>query len=98
MADHGEIQYATATGNDLPAHETGYGQFVQTIFIATLLVVNVLFGLAIGGVLGHWLPGSLILLAGILAAGISAWTGSRTVSIAMVAISGLVLLFNAYSS
>ena len=35
MADHGEVQYATATGDDLPAHEVGYGQFVLAIFIAT---------------------------------------------------------------
>jgi hypothetical protein len=30
-------------------------------------------------------------------AGVSAWTGSRAVSLAMVAISALTLLFNAYS-
>jgi hypothetical protein len=97
MADHGEVQYATATGDDLPAHEFGYGQFVATIFIATTMVANILFGLAIGGVLGHWLPAALIIVAGVIAAGVSAWTGSRAVSLGMVAISALTLLFNAYS-
>ena len=96
MAEHGEVQYATAAGGDLAEHEVDYRQFVLTIFIGTALVVNILFGLAIGGVLGHWLPASFIIVAGVIAAGISAWTGSRSVSIGMVAISGLTLLFNAY--
>ena len=97
MADHGEIQYATAQGNDLIAHEAGYGQFVQATFIATAMIINVLFALAIGGVLGHWLPAALILIAAVIAAGISGWTGSRSVSLGMVAISALTLLFTAYS-
>jgi hypothetical protein len=97
MADHGEVQYATADGNDLPAHEAGYSQFVQGTIILTTAVVNILFGLAIGGVLGHWLPAAFILVAAVIAGGISAWTGSRVVSIGMVAISALTLLVNAYS-
>ncbi len=97
MADHGEIQYATAAGNDLPAHEAGFSQFVQATFVATAAVVNILFGLTIGGVLGHWLPAAFILVLGVVAAGISAWTGSRAVSIGMVVISALTLLLNAYS-
>ncbi|HSV23400.1 MAG TPA: aa3-type cytochrome c oxidase subunit IV [Xanthobacteraceae bacterium] len=97
MADHGEVQYATATGNDLPSHETGYDQFVQATFVVTAAVVSILFGLAIGGVLGHWLPAAIILVAAVIAAGISGWTGSRTVSLGMVAISALTLLLNAFS-
>jgi hypothetical protein len=97
MADHGEVQYATAAGNDIPAHETSYTQFVQATFVGTAMVVNILFGLTIGGVLGHWLPAAFILVAGVIAAGISAWTGARAVSLGMVAISALTLLFNAYS-
>jgi hypothetical protein len=97
MADHGEVQYATADGNDIPAHEAGYGQFIQATFIGTVMVINILIGLAIGGVLGHWLPAALILVGAAIAAGINAWTGSRIVSLAMVAISALALLFNAYA-
>jgi hypothetical protein len=97
MADHGEVQYATAAGNDMPAHEAGFSQFVQGTFVLTAAVVNILFGLAIGGVLGHWLPAAFILVAAVIAGAISAWTGSRVVSIGMVAISALTLLFNAYS-
>jgi hypothetical protein len=28
MADHGEVQYSTAEGNDLPAHEATYRAFL----------------------------------------------------------------------
>jgi aa3 type cytochrome c oxidase subunit IV len=96
MADHGEVQYATAEGNDLPAHEAGFSQFVQVTFIGTALVVNILIGLAIGGAIGHWLPAAFVIIAGVVAAGISGWTGVRTVSLVMVAISALLLLYNAY--
>jgi Bacterial aa3 type cytochrome c oxidase subunit IV len=97
MADHGEVQYATATGNDMPAHEAGYSQFLQATFVGTAMVINILFGLTIGGVLGHWLPAAFILVASAVAAGISGWTGSRAVSLGMVAVSALTLLFNVYS-
>jgi hypothetical protein len=97
MVDHGEVQYATAESNDMPAHEAGYGQFVQATFVGAAAIVNILFGLAIGGVLGHWLPAAFILVVAVIAAAISAWTGSRIVSLGMVAISALTLLFNAYS-
>jgi hypothetical protein len=97
MADHGEVQYATAAGNDVPAHEAGYSQFVQATFVGSAAVVNILIGLAIGGVLGHWLPAAFILVAAVIAGAISAWTGSRIVSLGMVAISALTLLLNAYS-
>src|SRR4029077_9579088 len=97
MADHGEVQYATAGGNDLSAHETGYAQFVQATFVGTAMVISILFGLTIGGVLGHWLPAAFVFVAGAIAAGISAWTGSRAVSLGMVAISALTLLLNAFS-
>ena len=97
MADHGEVQYATAEGNDMPAHETGYSQFVQATFVGTAAIINILFGLAIGGVLGHWLPAAFILVLAVIAGAITAWTGSRVVSLGMVAISALTLLINAYS-
>jgi hypothetical protein len=96
MADHADVQYAAADGNDLPAHEAGYSQFVEVIVIGTALVVNILFGLAIGGVIGNWLPGGFVIVAGVVAAAISGWTGLRIVSFAMVAISALLLLLNAY--
>jgi hypothetical protein len=93
MADHGEVEYATAEGNDLPAHEANYESFVHVTVIGAVLVVNILVGLAIGGVLGHW----LLLAAVIIAAGISGWTGSRMPGIAVLGLSLLTFLFSAYS-
>jgi hypothetical protein len=97
MSDHGEVQYASASGNDIAAHEAGYEQFLQGAFVGTFSIISILLGLTIGGVLGHWLSAALILIATMIATAISAWSGSRTVILAMVAISALALLFNAYS-
>ena len=58
MADHGTVEYATATGSDVAAdmvaHEATYDKFVQLAFVGTLHVVNIVLGLAIGAVQGHW--------------------------------------------
>jgi hypothetical protein len=97
MSDHGEVQYATAAGNDLPAHQASYEMFLQGTFVLIAAVINILFGLTVGAVLGHWLPGAALIIFGVIAAAITAWTGSKTVSFVMVAISGLTLLLNAYS-
>jgi hypothetical protein len=40
MAEHAEVEYATATGNDYPAHEHTYRNFV-TLVKATLAIVVV---------------------------------------------------------
>src|SRR4030081_2219272 len=49
MADHGTVEYATATGNDMAAHEPTYARFVHLAFVGTLHVVNIAIGLAVGG-------------------------------------------------
>jgi Bacterial aa3 type cytochrome c oxidase subunit IV len=54
MADHGTVEYATAAGNDYMAHEQSYERFVFFTFTGIIHVVNILFGLAVGGVMGHW--------------------------------------------
>ncbi len=41
MAEHAEVEYATATGNDYPAHEHTYRNFV-TLVKATLAIVVVI--------------------------------------------------------
>ncbi len=98
MSDHGEVQYATATGNDMPAHETGYEMFLQGTFVLSAAVINILFGLTVGGVLGHWLPAALLIIFGVIAGAITAWTGSKAVSFIMILISALTLWFNAYAA
>ena len=54
MAEHGEMEYATAEGNDLPAHEGSYVNFVHFVYVGLILVVNIVIGLGVGGVNGHW--------------------------------------------
>src|SRR5258708_13490462 len=54
MADHGTVEYATATGNDLAAHEGTYDTFVHLAFVGTALIINIVIGLAIGAVVDHW--------------------------------------------
>jgi hypothetical protein len=98
MSDHGEVQYATAAGNDMPAHEAGYEMFLRGTFVLSAAVINILFGLTVGGVLGHWLPAALLIIFGVVAGAITAWTGSKTVSLIMILISALTLWFNAYAA
>jgi hypothetical protein len=45
MADHGELEYASATGNDYPAHEQTYHSFltlVKTVMAAVVVIVILL--------------------------------------------------------
>jgi hypothetical protein len=97
MADHGKVEYATATGNDLAAHEATYKGFVQLAYVGSALCVCIAIGLAIGGTTGRWgiaLP-IIFLLAPIVAAhGLA--SGARTPSGVMVVISLLALGFAAH--
>jgi len=68
MAEHGTVEYATAAGNDYPAHEQGYERFVHFTLVGILYVVTVLFGLATGGVMGHWLLAAAIFVIGLAGA------------------------------
>jgi hypothetical protein len=43
MADHGEVQYSTADGNDYPTHEQTYALFLNLTKWTVLLVVMILF-------------------------------------------------------
>jgi hypothetical protein len=46
MADHSEVQYASATGNDLPAHELTYRNFVTLVKVSLAVVVVILILMA----------------------------------------------------
>jgi membrane protein required for beta-lactamase induction len=47
MADHGEVEYATATGNDLAAHEQTYHAFVNLVkgVLAVVVVIVILMAI-----------------------------------------------------
>ncbi len=47
MAEHGGLEYASATGNDLAAHEQTYRSFVTLVKAAIAAVVVILILMAI---------------------------------------------------
>ena len=68
MADHGQVEYATATGNDLPAHESTYKNFILLAYVGSCHVASIVIGLAIVGTTSHWLMAvGLMILASIVA-------------------------------
>jgi hypothetical protein len=91
MADHGEPEYATATGNDYPAHEQQYETFVLIAVMGICHVVCIVLGLVIGAVLGHWVVMTGIFIAATIAAIYGLATGVRIPAAIMVLIS-LVLM------
>ena len=93
MADHGTVEYASATGNDYPAHESTYERFVQFTFVGIAHVVSVLFGLAVGGVMGQWfmaLPIFILAIIGLVAGLLS---GTKTSSAVAFVISFLIFAY-----
>ena len=93
MADHGTVEYATATGNDYPSHEGTYEQFVFFTFVGILHVIGLLFGLTVGGVLGHWLLSIPVFLLAIIGAVASLLSGSKNPSIVAFVLNFLIFAF-----
>jgi Bacterial aa3 type cytochrome c oxidase subunit IV len=95
MADHGQVEYATAEGNDLPAHEQTYERFTHLAMIGAFHVVSMVIGLAIGAVAHHWFVAFCIFVVATLVALHGLMSGARTPSMVMVVISLLALAFTA---
>jgi Bacterial aa3 type cytochrome c oxidase subunit IV len=95
MADHGHVEYATAQGNDLPAHEAMYERFVHLVLVGGAHVVNIILGLAIGAVAEHWLVAFGIFVIATIVAVHGFMTGARTPSVVMVGLSLLALALTA---
>jgi hypothetical protein len=91
MADHGQVEYATATGNDLPAHESTYKNFILLAYVGSCYVVTVVIGLAIVGTTSHWLMAVGLMLLAIPVAIHGLATGAKAPSAVMVGISLLGL-------
>jgi len=97
MAEHGTIEYATADGNDYPAHEGTYEHFVEYTFVGIIHVVNLLLGLAVGGVMGHWFLALLIFIVAVLGALPGFVSGSKTSSYVAFALCFLIFAFEGLS-
>lgn len=46
MSDHGELEYALATGNDYPAHEQTYRNFITLVKVSMTVIVIIVIGMA----------------------------------------------------
>ena len=46
MADHGEVEYGTAEGNDLAAHEETYQNFITLVKVIMAVVIIIVIGMA----------------------------------------------------
>lgn len=97
MADHGTVEYAHATGNDYPAHEQTYEHFVHFTFVGIIFVINLMFGLAVGGVMGHWFTALPIFIIGIIGMVPGLVTGSKTSSYVGFVICFLIFAFTGVS-
>ena len=93
MAEHGTVEYSTATGNDYPAHENSYVRFVHFTTVGILYVITVLFGLATGGVMGHWFMAAAIFVIGLVGAVPSVFSGTKTSSTVAFVICFLIFAF-----
>src|SRR6266481_5451141 len=91
MADHGHVEYAVAEGNDMPSHEAMYERFVHLVVVGSAAVVNIVLGLAIGAVAGHWFVAFLIMIVAVCVAGHGLVTGARVASMVMVLIALVAL-------
>jgi aa3 type cytochrome c oxidase subunit IV len=95
MADHGEVEYATALGNDYAEHEATYQRFLHLTVVLIVHVVNILLGLAIGGVMGHWLTAFAVFVIATGAAVHGLLSGSRTSSAVALILSLVAFAFSA---
>jgi hypothetical protein len=94
MADHGTVEYATAAGNDYPAHENTYETFVKFAFVGSVHVINLLLGLATGGVIGHWFWALLIFIIAVIGVIPGLVTGSKTSSYVAFVLCFLIFAYN----
>jgi hypothetical protein len=91
MAEHGRVEYATAGGNDLPEHEATYERFVHLVVVIGAHLVNIVLGLAIGGVAGSWMVALTVMILATFVAIHGLATGSRAPSVVMVVIALIAL-------
>jgi hypothetical protein len=89
MADHGEVQYTTADGNDYIEHEGTYLRFLDLAFSLSMYVIAIVIALAIiGATHSAWIGVGVLLIATFLvipalATGSKSW-GFTTVAIALL--------------
>ena len=67
MADHSEVAYTTADGNDYIEHERTYEGFLRFSAVALVWVLCIVTMLAIGGTTQRWILGGFWLVVATIA-------------------------------
>jgi hypothetical protein len=91
MAAHDTPEYATAEGNDYPAHEGMYQGFLLLVAVGIALVANICIALAIGGVKGAWLTAAGIIVVAVIVAAYGLIANSSAPGYVLVVLSLLAL-------
>jgi len=76
MADHGEVEYATATGNDYAEHDSTYHSFTTLVEVGIFTIAAILVGLALIGVKDAVALGVVIVVAAGIAGVIGLLSGA----------------------
>jgi hypothetical protein len=92
MADHGEVEYATATGNDYVEHDSTYRSFMKFVEVGIATVASILVGLGLIGVKDAVGVGVVILLAASVAGAIGLFSGAGWKPPAVVFLVALIAL------
>jgi Bacterial aa3 type cytochrome c oxidase subunit IV len=95
MAEHADIEYATAKGNDYPTHEATYEDFVHIIAVSVTFIISVLIGLAIIGVVGNLYVGIPLIIIAAIVTVTGIFSRSATPGYVMVVISLIALAVTA---
>jgi hypothetical protein len=97
MAEHGTLEYATAEGNDYVEHEGTYERFLHAAFVGTICVINIILGIAISTLSGHWFIGAVVIfLVAPIGGAISLWSKTKTATFVALAIALLGFVFTAF--
>jgi hypothetical protein len=76
MADHGEVEYATATGNDYAEHDATFHGFMRFVEVGIFTISTILVGLALIGVKEAIGLGVVIVVAASIAGVVGLVSGS----------------------
>lgn len=91
MAAHGTTEYSVAEGNDYPAHESTYENFLLLVAIGIAHIASICVALAIGGVKGAWLTCLAVVVVATIVAVYGLMTASKAPSYVVLALSLLAL-------
>ena len=91
MADHGEVEYGSATGNDYEEHEATYEGFLPFASLAVVCTATIMVSLVIGGVLEVWWAAGMFILLSVITVFYGLATHSHTPGIAVLVLALLGL-------